>query len=566
MLAQLDTSRLALVYPRQSSGQQLKENIYSLENQMKLVDQAHRDGFEPERVLLIDEDLGKSARTIDKRVGMVKALDLIDRGLVAALYAEDQTRLSRDVDTIDHMIIAKRCRLAGVPMFYGGSWRDMSDRGTRIAYKVEAVIGSEMWGLHQDKMYQALKAKAANGQAVCQVPQYGYRVRKGLARKDPLRDTLAIDPEEAAIIRALADQLEAVGSLRQLSRKIQGARWPNGKPITFGHLQKIFKKPVFRGHYEWGSVLVENVHEAIITPEQGARIDELLAGNKATLRRPSEVGAALVGRVWCQDCARRMTTASTRSASAYQCKSGGPVDAPQVHFQVSADMLDALVLNHLWERLEAGMIGDIIAHLKGTEARRAQTVDLKDGAARSLQRKIEGLTASLCIPDMPEAARRVLILQLDEVARELDAVNVAPRSVASSAQDIAFFEDLQQRPEFLLTLLATWEAQPLIWRRRFLRRFVEQVDVSCIRRGEYLFACRLRDGSELKERLQTRIEVTEVELDLIRVLWQDDARPTWGRTVWVQEKLAAAGYPREISNTLRVIAMAIPKGQRKRGT
>lgn len=558
MRPDLDTSKLALVYPRQSSGLQVKENIYSLENQMKLVDQAKADGFPGDRVLVIDEDLGKSARTIENRVGMVKALNLVDQGLVGAMYAEDQTRLSRDRDTVDHMIIAKRCRKAGVPLFYGGSWRNLSDWGTRVAYKVEAVIGSEMWGQHQDKMYRAMRAKAAKGQAVTRPPLYGYRLRKDLPRKDPKRDTLVVHEEEAAIIRTLANRLEEVGSLRQLYRSLNGACWPDGRPITLGHLQKVLKKPTFRGHYVWGDVIVEDAHEAIIPPEQGARIDALLARNKSTLRRPASRGPQLLGLVYCSTCPKRLTVygSGVERRQIYICKANSTPGPTVRHFEMSAAILDSLVLKHFWRRLEDDLIESTIAHLKSQERDRLKVVDLREGTVRGLQRRVDGLTVSLSDPDIPDAARRVLILQLDQAARELEAAMAPPEPKGKVQESISFYEGLRGQKDWLAILKGTWEDEPLAWRRGWLWQFIDRVAITCPRTGELAVAIHFRDGKTTIEKVQTRIPVTEEELALALRLWNDPERPpdTWA--AWIQERLVAAGYPRSKDSARRIVKIA----------
>ncbi|HEY9721606.1 MAG TPA: recombinase family protein, partial [Oscillatoriaceae cyanobacterium] len=257
----LDTGKLALVYPRQSSGKQVQENIYSLENQLKLRDRAIADGFPEDRVIVISDDLGKSAQTIAGRVGMSRALGLIDQGLVAALYAEDQTRLSRDVDTVDHMEIGKRCRLARVPMFYGGSWRDMNDRGSRLAYKVEAVIGSEMWAGHVEKMHTARKLKAERGRVASCTVRWGYRLNRDVPRNHPDRDRLLVHEPEAAIISELVAQLPDAGSVRELYRRTYPLHWPDGAKLTYHTLRKILASPIYRGNYAWGDMFIEKSHQ-----------------------------------------------------------------------------------------------------------------------------------------------------------------------------------------------------------------------------------------------------------------------------------------------------------------
>ena len=61
--------RPAIVYVRQSSPQQIGEHRESLARQYALEDHAQAFGWHPERILVIDEDLGLSARTADNRRG-----------------------------------------------------------------------------------------------------------------------------------------------------------------------------------------------------------------------------------------------------------------------------------------------------------------------------------------------------------------------------------------------------------------------------------------------------------------------------------------------------------------
>jgi len=55
-------SRLAIVYLRQSSPRQVRENFRSTERQYGLAEKAAALGWEPARVLTVDGDLGISGR------------------------------------------------------------------------------------------------------------------------------------------------------------------------------------------------------------------------------------------------------------------------------------------------------------------------------------------------------------------------------------------------------------------------------------------------------------------------------------------------------------------------
>src|SRR5450432_3045135 len=66
--------RLAMVYVRQSSPQQVIENRESRERQYALADFAQRLGWAAERIVVIDEDQGLSGRTADNRAGFQRLM------------------------------------------------------------------------------------------------------------------------------------------------------------------------------------------------------------------------------------------------------------------------------------------------------------------------------------------------------------------------------------------------------------------------------------------------------------------------------------------------------------
>ena len=53
---------LAIIYVRQSSARQVRENVESTQLQYRLVELARALGWPDERIVVIDEDLGLSAR------------------------------------------------------------------------------------------------------------------------------------------------------------------------------------------------------------------------------------------------------------------------------------------------------------------------------------------------------------------------------------------------------------------------------------------------------------------------------------------------------------------------
>src|ERR1700680_1965068 len=66
------TQRVALVYIRQSTPTQVEQNRESTARQYALADRACQLGCSREQVIVIDEDLGLSGSSVDKRSGFTR--------------------------------------------------------------------------------------------------------------------------------------------------------------------------------------------------------------------------------------------------------------------------------------------------------------------------------------------------------------------------------------------------------------------------------------------------------------------------------------------------------------
>jgi hypothetical protein len=93
-------AKLAIVYVRQSSPDQVREHTGSTAAQRALADLPRSWGWPESRILLIDEDLGLSGTSSSQRAGFLHVLDLIDRGEVGIVLVREgcasiATRLGR---------------------------------------------------------------------------------------------------------------------------------------------------------------------------------------------------------------------------------------------------------------------------------------------------------------------------------------------------------------------------------------------------------------------------------------------------------------------------------------
>ena len=104
-------SRLAIVYIRQSEPQQVLNHIESRERQYALVDLAVALGWPRDRILLIDEDQGKSGKTADRRTGFHRLLAEVTMDHVGLILGIEMSRMARNNKDWHHLM--EMCAIFG---------------------------------------------------------------------------------------------------------------------------------------------------------------------------------------------------------------------------------------------------------------------------------------------------------------------------------------------------------------------------------------------------------------------------------------------------------------------
>ncbi|WP_244471019.1 TerC family protein [Microvirga massiliensis] len=92
--------RLAVVYVRQSTLQQVERHQESTRLQYGLAEQARHYGWSPERGLVIDDDLGCSGTTAEGRLGFQRLVTEVGLGHVGLVLGIEMSRLARSCSAI----------------------------------------------------------------------------------------------------------------------------------------------------------------------------------------------------------------------------------------------------------------------------------------------------------------------------------------------------------------------------------------------------------------------------------------------------------------------------------
>src|SRR5262245_55954175 len=103
--------RLAVVYVRQSTAGQVQRHRESTQLQYGLVERAEALGWPRGRVLVIDEDLGLSGASADRRPGFQRLLSEVALNHVGLILGVEMSRLARSCK--DWYQLLELCALFG---------------------------------------------------------------------------------------------------------------------------------------------------------------------------------------------------------------------------------------------------------------------------------------------------------------------------------------------------------------------------------------------------------------------------------------------------------------------
>jgi DNA invertase Pin-like site-specific DNA recombinase len=333
--------RLAVVYVRQSTRQQVLDHGESTRLQYGLVERAVGLGWPTSRVLVIDEDLGKSGSSAAGRVGFQRLVTEITMGHVGLVLGIEMSRLARS--GADWYQLLELCALSGALLADADGIYDPVDYNDRLLLGLKGTMSEAELHLLKQRMLAGKQAKARRGELAIGLPTGYVRRASGEAVLDP-------DEQVQTVVRLIFAKFAELGTLHGVLRWLVdhgvelGMRlhagldkgelvWRRPNRMT---LQNILHSPVYAGIYAYGRrrvdprrqvagrpstgrvvraedewlVAIPGLLPAYITVEQYQTNRARLAANAARAETPGVVraGSALLsGLARCGRCGRRMT-------------------------------------------------------------------------------------------------------------------------------------------------------------------------------------------------------------------------------------------------------------------
>lgn len=246
--------RSAHVYIRQSTLQQVQQNVESNRRQYALRERAAALGFSS--VVVVDDDLGISGAGTQERPGFSRLLAAVCNGEVGAVFALEASRLARNNRDWHHLI--DLCVLTRTLVVDADGIYDPRLLNDRLLLGLKGTMSEFELGLLRQRAQEAYRQKALRGEVMTRVP-VGF-VRKGASGIE-----MTPDRQVQQAIRDFFLRLQSSCSLRQVllwhhQEKIllpvspmrDGCESMEWRLPNYQQLLRMVKNPAYAGAFAWG--------------------------------------------------------------------------------------------------------------------------------------------------------------------------------------------------------------------------------------------------------------------------------------------------------------------------
>lgn len=378
--------KLAVVYIRQSSPQQVLENRESTARQYAFADYAVTLGWPRERILIIDDDLGKSGRTTEGRAGfqrLVTEVTLSHVGLVLGLEMSRLARSSRDWHNLFEL-----CALYGSLLADEDGVYDANDANDRLLLGLKGIMSEMELHIMRNRLLRGRDNKAQRGELFHAVPMGYVILPSGEVDFDP-------DQQAQDVMRLVFAKFDELGTIygvfhwllqhdicmpvRARSGASKGQLdWRRPSIPT---LAQVLRHPIYAGAYVFGrrvldpkskptarpsyrpwvpmdqwKVLLKDRLPAYISWEQYLKNRERIEQNRnssASPGVPRQGAALLAGLLVCGNCGRHMQPSySSRERPQYACGRHYVEGTEPRCYGLAAKPIDELVAEQVLRALE----------------------------------------------------------------------------------------------------------------------------------------------------------------------------------------------------------------------
>jgi DNA invertase Pin-like site-specific DNA recombinase len=509
--------RLALVYVRQSTPQQVHDHQESTRLQYGLTGRARDLGWAEARVVVIDDDLGKSGASADGRPGFQRLVTEVSLDHVGIILGVEMSRLARsgkDWHQLLELCALFRTLIADLDGVY-----DPAEYNDRLLLGRKGTMSEAELHILKQRMHQGRLNKARRGELAIPVPTGYVRRPSGEVAFDP-------DEQVQTVVRLIFRQFEQLGTLNavlrylvrhavQLGIRVRAGpgtgdlEWHRPNRMT---LQDLLRNPIYAGAYASGRRQVDPRRQRPGRPHTGRRVidpaawlvllpDRLpayisweqyernLARLRANQARADAIGAVrdgpalLAGLVRCGRCGQRMTVSYSGASRRHQYVCGRAAtdyggDRCQ---QLAGPGLDRFARQQVLAALEPAALELSLAAASQVERERAELDRLW---RQRLERAAYEVARAERQYQLAEPENRLVVRQLERAWEE--------KLAAQRQLDEAYHRFAREQPRLLspaeqATIRRLAADLPALWdaptttdadRKAIIRQLVERVTVA----------------------------------------------------------------------------------------
>jgi DNA invertase Pin-like site-specific DNA recombinase len=398
--------KLTIVYVRQSTQKQVMENTQSTARQYAFAEDAVACGWPRERVLTIDEDLGKSARTTEGRDGFQRLVAEVTMGHVGLVLGLELSRLARS--SKDWHAFFEMCAIFGTLIADEDGVYDGNDANDRLILGLKGIMSEMELHVMRNRLQRGRDHKAQSGKLLYAVP-FGYVILPN--------DEIAFDSDAQArgVVQLLFDKFAELRSIyglfhwmiqHDISLPIRPRGGANKGQLEWHRpsiptLAQTLRHPFYAGAYTDGrrptdpkrkfssgkgyrpwvpmeqwKVLIKDHHPAYISWDQYLQNRKQIEQNRNGAGNPGvpRMGTALLpGVLVCGNCGRHMqATYHANSMGQYACNRQHVEATEPRCYGLAAKSLDELVAQQVLRALEPAALELSIKARADVECERAR--------------------------------------------------------------------------------------------------------------------------------------------------------------------------------------------------
>jgi DNA invertase Pin-like site-specific DNA recombinase len=241
-------ARKAYLYVRQSTLRQVLENTESTQRQYGLKERAVALGWDPQQIVVIDNDLGQSGTHAADREGFQKLVTEVSMGRAGMVLGLEVSRLARN--SADWYRLIDLCALTNTLILDEDGIYDPRQINDRLVLGLKGTLSEVETHVLRSRMRGGILNKARRAELVIPLP-VGFLYDE--------KQTVILDPDQQVqeSVRQLFAGFLRTGSVMGTVREFQEKNW--SFPVRTG-------KGPWPGELQWGPLTRNRVNSVLHNP------------------------------------------------------------------------------------------------------------------------------------------------------------------------------------------------------------------------------------------------------------------------------------------------------------